>query len=244
MKSNFDKLISVPIESEDVTKTVTKLPRHPEDAELVAVQLKRRLQLKNSHLQEFIRPQSVIKALQTLKENFHNPFYQDIEIDEEFLNKPVKKDDEMEVDSASQKHEQELDEEYEREEQKAKDTDEVVKLYSALSLQTNQNDEMMEVDGVAGVESTKEPKPNDGEDEESEDEYDTRLSSVKNFQSKQENITCLLPRDMANKMYMNTEKSAKAVPTKKGTIQIAPGTYFDFNIYFLSLYLLMLTVFC
>ena len=221
MKSNFDKLISVPIESEDVSKTVTKLPRHPEDAELVAVQLKRRLQLKNSHLQEFIRPQSVIKALQTLKENFHNPFYQDIEIDEEFLNKPVEAEVVVEGDSASEKHEQELDEEFDREEQKAKETDEVVKLYSALSLQTNETDEIMEVDGDTGVDSTKEPRAEGGEDDESEDEYDTRLKAVKNFQSKQENNTCLLPRDMANDIYMNTKKSAVTE-----TIQIAPGTCF------------------
>ena len=234
MKSNFDKLISVPIESEDVTKTVTKLPRHPEDAELVAVQLKRRLQLKNSHLQEFIRPQSVIKALQTLKENFHNPFYQDIEIDEEFLNKPVEAEVVVKGDSASEKHEQELDEEFDREEQKAKETDEVVKLYSALSLQTNETDEIMEVDGDAGVNSTKEPRAEgDGEDDESEDEYDTRLKAVKNFQSKQENNTCLLPRDMANGICMNTEKTPKTVDTKKKTIQIAPGTKV-FNSLFLS----------
>ena len=204
MKSNFDKLISVPIESEDVTKTVAKLPRHPEDAEIVAVQLKRRLQLKNSHLQEFIRPQSVIKALQTLKGKFCNPFYQDIEIDEAFLNKPVNEGIEIEVDSASQKYEQELDDEYEREEQKAKEADKI-----------------MELDGDGGVDSTKEPKVKSGEDEDSEDEYDTRLNTVKNFQSKQENNTCLLPRDMANDIYMNTGKS-----TVTETIQIAPGTCF------------------
>ena len=216
MKSHFDKLISVPIESDDVTRTVAKLPRHPEDAEIVAVQLKRRLQLKNSHLQEYIRPQSVIKALQILKGKFSNPFYQDVEIDEEFLNKPVIEDTKTEVDSASEKHEQELDEEYEREEQKAK-----------------QADENIERDADSGVESNKESKAKNGEDEESEDEFDTRLNSVKNFQSKQENNTCLLPRDMANGICMNTEKTPKTVDTKKKTIQIAPGTKV-FNSLFLS----------
>ena len=121
MKSNFDKVISVPIESEDVTKTVAQLPRHPDDSHIVAVQLKRRLQLKNSHLQEYIRPQAVIKALQALKEKFANPFYQDIEIDEGFLNKPIIEGNEIEEESASQIHERELDEEYEKDQQEIRE---------------------------------------------------------------------------------------------------------------------------
>ena len=82
------------------------------------------------------------------------------------------------------------------------------------------------VDGEE-VESTMEPEAKSGTDEdaESEDEFDTRLTSVKKFQSKQENNTCLLPIDMANKIRMNTEKSAMTVPTKNKSIQIAPGMY-------------------
>ena len=208
MKSNFDKVISVPLECEDVNKTVAQLPRHPDDAEICAVQLKRRLQLKNSHLQEYIRPQMVVKALQMLKGKFSNPFYQDIEINEDFLNKPD--EDEMEMDSASQIHEQELDEEYEREQQKAKEAAAVEKEKAP--------------DGEE-VELTKEPEAKSGTDadEESEDEYDTRLKSVKNFQSRQENNTCLLPRDMANEIVMNPGKSAIKKPTENKSIQIAPG---------------------
>ena len=119
MKSHFDKVISVPIECHDVSKTVAQLPRQPNDSEMVAVQLKRKLQLKNSYLQEYIRPKFVINSLKTLKVTFSNPFYQDIEINEDFLNKPD--GDDMEVDSASQILEQELDEEYERGEEKEKE---------------------------------------------------------------------------------------------------------------------------
>ena len=207
MRSNFDKVISVPIECDDVNKTVAQLPRHPEDAEIVAVQLKRRLQLKNSHLQEFIRPQTVIKALQTLKEKCSNPFYQDIEINEGFLNKPVIETDQIEVESASQILEQELDEECEGDEQN---------------------------DGRE-VESIMEPEAKSGtvEDEESDDEYDTRLKSVKNFQSKQENNTCLLPRDMANQIVMNTGKSTIKKATENESIQIAPGKLFFFSHHYL-----------
>ena len=210
MKSNFDKVISVPIECDDVSKTVAQLPRHPDDAEIVAVQLKRRLQLKNSHLQEYIRPQSVIKALQALKGKYANPFYQDIEINEGFLNKPIIETDEMEIDSASQILEQELDEEYERDEKISKEAAAIEKEKTRLS--TNDGEE---------IESIMEPEAI--EDEESDDEYDTRLKSVKNFQSKQENNTCLLPRDMGNEIVMNTGKSAIKKPTENSSIQIAPG---------------------
>ena len=215
MKSNFDKLISVPIECDDVTKTVAQLPRHPDDAKLVAVQLKRRLQLKNSHLQEYIRPQGIIMALQTIKVKFSNPFYQDIEINEDFLNKPVI--DEIEVDSASQIIEKELDEEYERDLQKSKE---------AAAVEKEKASSSTDCDGEE-VEPIMEPEAKSGavEDEESEDEYDTRLTSVKNFQAKQENNTCLLPRDMASKVIMNPGKSTITVATENKTIQIAPGTY-------------------
>ena len=225
MKSNFDKVISVPIESEDVAKTVAKLPRHPEDAEIVAVQLKRRLQLKNSHLQEYIRPQAVIKALQALKEKFANPFYQDIEIDEGFLNKPVIEEDEIEEESASQIHERELDEEYEKDQQEIREREEenARKAMEASVIEKEKGRSSTDDNG----ESTMEPEAKTGadEDEESEDEHDTRLTSVKNFQSKQENNTCLLPIDMANKIRMNPGKSAMTVPTKTRSIQIAPGMY-------------------
>ena len=83
MKSNIDQVISVPIECDDVSKTVSQLPWHPDDASIVAVQLKRRLQLKNSHLSEYIRPKVIVEALKALKA-CGNPFYQDVTINEEF----------------------------------------------------------------------------------------------------------------------------------------------------------------
>ena len=230
MKSNFDKVISVPIECEDVTKTVAQLPRHPDDSHIVAVQLKRRLQLKNSHLQEYIRPQAVIKALQALKEKFANPFYQDIEIDEGFLNKPVIEGNEIEEESASQIHERELDEEYEKDQQEIREREE------ENARKASEMEETAMFDDNNENESTKEPRAKRGavEDEESEDENDTRLNSVKNYQSKQENNTCLLPREMTNQIKMNTGKSTITVPTDKKSIQIAPGTYM---IFFTPLYL-------
>lgn len=86
MRAMMDKVISVPIEEKDVSKTISTLPRHPDDAEICAVQLKRKLQMKTSHLQEFIRPAKCIKAVQKLKE-LENPFYQDVSINENFMEK-------------------------------------------------------------------------------------------------------------------------------------------------------------
>ena len=36
MKAVFDKVISVPVEEDDVSKTISLLPRHPDDAKIVA----------------------------------------------------------------------------------------------------------------------------------------------------------------------------------------------------------------
>ena len=96
-KANFDRVISVPIDCETVSKTVTQLPRHPDDAKIVAVQLKRKLEMKNTHLEEYIRPKTLVKALETLKKI--NPFYKDVTIDEEFLTREENLDDEDELES-------------------------------------------------------------------------------------------------------------------------------------------------
>ena len=88
MKALKDKVISVPLEEDDISKNISKiaLPRHPDDAKIVAVQLKRKLQMKNSHLEEYIRPAKCIKAIQKLQE-LGNPFYQNVQINEHFMEK-------------------------------------------------------------------------------------------------------------------------------------------------------------
>jgi hypothetical protein len=77
MKAMTDMVISVPIEEDDISKTISAFPRHPDDAKVVAVQLKRKVLWKNTHLQEFIRPAKCIAAVEKLKE-LGNPFYQDV----------------------------------------------------------------------------------------------------------------------------------------------------------------------
>jgi hypothetical protein len=84
MKAMFDQVISVPIEQDDVSRTVSELPRHPDDAKIVAVKLKRKLEYRNTHIEEFIRPSKCIKAVEKLKE-MGNPFYQDVNVNETFM---------------------------------------------------------------------------------------------------------------------------------------------------------------
>ena len=86
MKALFDNVIIVPIEQDDVSKNISELPRHPDDAKIVAVTLKRKLEYKNSHLQEFIRPAKCLKAIQKLKE-LGNPFYENVSVNENFMEK-------------------------------------------------------------------------------------------------------------------------------------------------------------
>ena len=86
MSAVVDRVISVPIENEDVSRTVNKLPRHPDDAEIIAVKLKRKMEYKSAHLEEFIRPKTVIKGLETLKES-GNKYYQNVVIDKNFTAK-------------------------------------------------------------------------------------------------------------------------------------------------------------
>ena len=103
MKANFEKIVCVPIELEDIHKTESQLPRHPQNAKIVAVQLKKKLEYKSSHLEQHIRPDMVIKALKTLKK-CGNPFYQEIEIDGGFLEKKdgIESDDEDVIENVIQ----------------------------------------------------------------------------------------------------------------------------------------------
>ena len=162
MKASFDKVISVPIEEDDVSKTISALPRHPDQSKIVAVQLKRKLEMKNTHLQEFIRPAKCIKAVEKLKE-LGNPFYQDVSVNKDFK----------------------LD---------------------------NEDVKENEVEG-------NEVKENEVE------ENETVLDSVKKYQSRQKNYSCLMLEDPAAQIIVNTESVPISVPRggSNETVKFAPG---------------------
>ena len=87
---------------------MTRLPRHPDNAEIVAVKLKKKLEYKSAHLEEFIRPKIVLKALKTLKES-GNQYYQNITIDENFLCAEEKTDLENDVEMQKENEDINLD---------------------------------------------------------------------------------------------------------------------------------------
>ena len=70
-----DRLINIPIGTDDVLNTLQKLPRTPKEAGLLEVKLKRKLDYKNTHKQAYIDPKKMYKALEFLKNTGH-PDYQ------------------------------------------------------------------------------------------------------------------------------------------------------------------------
>ena len=69
------KLVNVPINDEDVVNTMESLPRTPDEAQLICVELKRKLEYKNKHKEAYISVSKVEAALDTLYDLGH-PHYQ------------------------------------------------------------------------------------------------------------------------------------------------------------------------
>ena len=196
MKASHDDVINVPIECEDISANILKLPRHPNDAKIVPVQLKRKLKYKNTHLVQYIRPNIVLKALKTLKK-MGNKFYQDVVIHEEFMEKEIKT---LEIKSA---RDQRLE-----------------KRNALKQAKENTFDEKMDVDNEENegeVDNAEEIASS-----ENEDETDV-LKAVKKYQSKQDSNTFLVPKNLASEVVLNN--TAKVMEKQKGEkiFQIAPG---------------------
>ena len=73
---------------DDIAKTVSSLPRPLDAAGLLPVKFKRKLDMKNCHLEQFVKPSNCINAVKKLKD-IGNPFYQGIKIDEDFYQPPM-----------------------------------------------------------------------------------------------------------------------------------------------------------
>ena len=52
-----DKIINVPVQEDDIVNTITSLPRTPNEAGLIEVDLKRKVEYKNSHIKQLINPE-------------------------------------------------------------------------------------------------------------------------------------------------------------------------------------------
>ena len=67
MKSMFDRVINIPIPDDDVIKTVTSLPRTPDNNGLIDVALKRKLEYKKIENKEFVDRETLLQCLGYLK---------------------------------------------------------------------------------------------------------------------------------------------------------------------------------
>ena len=77
-----DKILNVPVNDDNIVNTVTKLPRTPNEAGLIEVELKRKVEYKNSHKSQLINPKRCFKMLELLKKsgNRYYQFYDDYNI--------------------------------------------------------------------------------------------------------------------------------------------------------------------
>ena len=80
-KSRWNKtkkqLVNIPINEQDVVNTLDAMPRTPQQAGVVNVQLKHKKSMTTSHCQQFVDVEKLHRALHLLK-GIGNPFYQDI----------------------------------------------------------------------------------------------------------------------------------------------------------------------
>ena len=72
-----NRIISVPVAPEVVLQTFEQLPKTPREEGVVPMNLKRRLEFKGYHREEYVDPYKLFRALKYLKDCGH-PYYQDI----------------------------------------------------------------------------------------------------------------------------------------------------------------------
>ena len=70
-----DKTVNIPVFEADVMKTVETLPRTPNEAGIIPINLKRRLSYNSCHKTQYVSVPKLIKALETLK-SLGNQYYQ------------------------------------------------------------------------------------------------------------------------------------------------------------------------
>ena len=76
-----DHIVNVPIEEEDIRHTIQSLPRTPTEAGIIPVQLKRKIEYKNSHIKAFVSVPKIIQAVKDYKALGHS-CYEDFLIDD------------------------------------------------------------------------------------------------------------------------------------------------------------------
>ena len=79
-----DRLVNVPVHESDVMNTVKLLPRTPQEAGIIPIKLKRKVEYKNTHKEEYVSVPKIKAALKTLKTLGHKyyQFLDELEIDD------------------------------------------------------------------------------------------------------------------------------------------------------------------
>ena len=70
-----DQIVNIPVFEKDILNTIQSFPRTLNEAGIIPVKLKRKKEYKNSHLQQYISTEKIIRALETLK-NLENKYFQ------------------------------------------------------------------------------------------------------------------------------------------------------------------------
>ena len=86
MQSMNDRVINVPMQDDDIIKTVTSLPRNSTNDGFLTINLKRMKSLKKNEMQEKVQVEQLFEALEYLRKN--HPDYKDVlpnEVIEEFM---------------------------------------------------------------------------------------------------------------------------------------------------------------
>ena len=86
-----DKQINIPITSDRINETLEKLPRTPQNAGLIGVELKRKLEYKNIHKHQLINPHKLFDFIEKAKGS-GNPYYQDVSTFETYQHRCSKTD--------------------------------------------------------------------------------------------------------------------------------------------------------
>ena len=95
-----DKIINVPVPEDSILNTVKSLPRTPNEAGLIGVELKRKLEYSNPHHKaQMIDPTQIYKAMEYLKKA-GNPYYQFYDDFNTYEERCVSRDDDEVIASA------------------------------------------------------------------------------------------------------------------------------------------------
>ena len=78
-----DRLVNIPIGEQDISYTIRNSPRTPDEAGIISVDLKRKLEYKTTHLKQLIDVKKIYNYLDYLKntaKNKHYQFYDDLNV--------------------------------------------------------------------------------------------------------------------------------------------------------------------